>query len=312
MRFKFYLISSVFALLSICPVYGQISGGKDMFPFSRINRDARHAAMGFAGKADSQSTAWSAFSNSASLPFYDGTLQVKTLYQSWASKDLGGSFYGGGVSVKIGKNFGLGLAGVYQGWNSYETFNEANVPTGTVKPYDCQAGIGIGYRFLKKYSAGVNVKYFRSEYGQYNEYSNFAADIFLMGQFGDFGVTAGVSNLGGKVKSYSVEKFSIPASASAALTYSKNMLSFLSVTGSLDIDCYFSGNINAAIGAEIGLYDILFIRGGYHYGTHKAVLPSFGTVGLGLEYFGFSLEGAIILGNDIIGNAITASLGYKF
>ncbi len=312
MRLKFLLISSIIILCSLCRTQAQTTGGQEVFPFAGISRDAKGAAMGFTGKADCSSPAWSALSSSASLPFYEGTFQVKTLYQSWGRKDFGGSFFGGGAAVKIGKNLGLAIAGLYQGWKSYNTVNEFNVPTGRVKPADYQFGIGAGYRFLEKYSTGANLKYYRSEAGEHNTYSNLAADIFIMGRFGDFGVTAGVSDIGGKVKSYSGDSFSLPTAAVAATTYTKELTPFLSVAGSLDLNCYFSGNLTAGIGAEVGLWDIGFIRGGYHYGTDKAILPSFGTLGLGFEYFGFILEGAIIFGNDIIGNSITASLGYKF
>lgn len=69
---------------------------------------------------------------------------------------------------------------------------------------------------------------------------------------------------------------------------------------------------NLSAGAQYSFKNMLFARAGYHFGTKEAVLPSFATVGLGVRFFGVSLDFAYLTGNDVIGNSMTFGLGYRF
>ena len=80
----------------------------------------------------------------------------------------------------------------------------------------------------------------------------------------------------------------------------------------LDADYYFNGGIAAALGAEYSFNDMIFARAGYHYGTSKAIITYFVTVGLGARFVGIDINFAYLTGNDLIGNTLTVGLGYSF
>ncbi len=85
----------------------------------------------------------------------------------------------------------------------------------------------------------------------------------------------------------------------------------LSATAETDI--LFAGAVMAGAGIEYSFRDLLFVRGGYHYGApHKAVVPSYGSAGLGVKFFGISLDAAYLFGSEILKNSFCVSLGYEF
>ena len=114
------------------------------------------------------------------------------------------------------------------------------------------------------------------------------------------------------MKSDSGDSFSLPASATIGADWVRQFSDSHGLRLAVDVDCLFSGNVTAAAGAQYSFKNMLFARAGYHFGTKEAVLPSFATVGLGVRFFGVSLDFAYLTGNDVIGNSMTFGLGYRF
>ena len=85
-----------------------------------------------------------------------------------------------------------------------------------------------------------------------------------------------------------------------------------SLEGVLDADWYFSGAMSAGAGAEYGYADIVFLRAGYHYGADDCVLPSFASLGVGVQYLGARIDFSYLTGNDYLGGTFTIGLGYSF
>lgn len=315
-KIEYRLLLLSFCLLAFgSGAKAQASGdfaGSVALPFMGICRDASAAGMGFAGKASTSSLACSAFSNSAMVPFSDRGLSAALSFQGWAPNGEKSTNIALGSAFRLGERFGLSVGAALGNGAEYELYDQTGTFIGTARTRDMLFGLGLGYRFIDCLSAGVNLKYAGQTLLSDASLSAFAADLFLAYSRNGLSVTAGVSSVGTSVSSASQESFSIPSSASFGAGYSldfagKHGLEFL-----LDCDYYFNGGVAAAVGAEYSFDDMLFARAGYHYGSSKAVLPSFVTVGLGARFVGIDINFAYLTGNDFLGNTLTVGIGYSF
>ena len=81
---------------------------------------------------------------------------------------------------------------------------------------------------------------------------------------------------------------------------------------SAEVDYLFAGAIMAGIGAEYGFKDIAFIRAGFHYGDAQKAIPTYASVGLGVQYWGVRLDATWITASSVLGNSLGFSLSYSF
>jgi len=309
MKIKQTRILSLLAAALFCAP--QVFAQGEALPFIRIDRNPRTAAMAGAGAASSYGIAYSSFRNAAVIPFFTGTLDAGVNYQRWAPDGVGANNVDFGAGVKLNDKFGFSVGGAYQMGTEYMAYGADGLPGATFSPYDVAVNAGFAYRVIPYLSVGVNLRYASSTLGEGNAYSGFGADVMLLYR-SETGLSAaaGVSSVGTRVSS-GEEDFSLPTSATAALAYGKTFGKH-GVEAALDLDYYFSGNITAALGLEYNFNKMVFVRGGYHFGTEAAVLPSFATAGLGVRFFGVSLDFAYLTANRIIGNSFTVGLGYSF
>ena len=68
----------------------------------------------------------------------------------------------------------------------------------------------------------------------------------------------------------------------------------------------------AGVGLEYGIADIVFLRGGFHYGDAVKAIPTHASLGLGLKYAGVHLDVAFLTASKAVGNSLMASLGFAF
>ena len=298
----------------VCLTTASLASGQDgtALPFVRIVRDPVSAGMGFAGTASGTETAYSSFRNSSVIPFSVERMSAGVSGQMWEPDGVKSTNLGFGAALKAGERLGFSIGGAYQMGEKYSLTDETGNTTGTFKPNEMILNGGVGVRIIDNLAAGVNVRYASQKLSDDNSYSAVAADIFLTYKLSDLNVTAGVSSLGSSVKSESGDSFSLPTSATVGAGWSKAFTESHGVRVAADVDYFFSGNVTAAAGAEYSFKNMLFARAGYHFGSKDAVLPSFATVGLGIRFFGVSLDIAYLTANDILGNTLTFGLGYRF
>jgi hypothetical protein len=60
------------------------------------------------------------------------------------------------------------------------------------------------------------------------------------------------------------------------------------------------------------LFDIGFLRAGYHYGDKSQGLASFASLGAGVQFAGVELSAAWLTASPTLGNSLLFSLGYSF
>ena len=132
-----------------------------------------------------------------------------------------------------------------------------------------------------------------------------------MSRFHGISIAAGVSSLGNKTTSLSGEKYSLPSSFDLGIGYQLNLHEHHAIRFIADADYFFSRKFAASAGLSYTWNSMLTVRCGYHYGG-KSVVPSYASAGLGVKFFGISLDAAYIFGSEILRNSLGLSLGYEF
>ncbi len=280
--------------------------------FVRAERNPVAAGMGFAGVAGVSETAYSSFRNASVIPFAAERMSFGVSGQNWSPDGVKSTNINVGGAVRTGNRFGFCIGGAYQTGEEYSSTTETGETGGTFRPKELILNGGAGFRILDNLAVGANVRYASQRLSGDDSYSAVAGDIFLTYRLSELSLTAGVSSLGASVKSESGDSFSLPASATVGADWSRTFLDRHGVRVAADADYFFSGNFTVAAGVQYSFKEMVFVRGGYHFGTKEAVLPSFATVGLGVRLFGVSLDAAYLVGNDALGGTMTIGIGYRF
>jgi len=257
-------------------------------PYLAIDRNQITAAMGGARATD-------ALFNPAAIPFTGSDIALS--YQSWSSAGNKASHVNLLGGIKIGKRVGLSVKAVGQFGAQYDSFT----------PYDLIFGAGVGVAFTDYLSAGVNLAFTSEKLTRDISFNAFAADIFLLLRFSAFKVSAGVCSLGTPVKSGN-RSYPLPSSAKLGASYSLPFgLSF-----SADGDYFFNGGLGLAVGAQYAWDNMLFVRIGYHYGSEKAAIGSYLSLGAGFKFAGFHLDFCYMTASQALNGTWGLGVGYTF
>ena len=287
-----------------------LNAQSDVMPFSRMEQSVSRLSRGGAGLTDSED-AFAPFSNAAAMPYSVSTMNAGVSYLRLRPGTAAENRTSVGAVFKIGKSFGIGGGAAYGKSSPYETADESGDVSGTFRPSDLQLNIGAGWRFLQFLSIGADLKYFRSTVANGISYGTVATDIFLMSQWRGLSIAAGVSTLGGKVKSESGDSFSLPASFDFGLGYDLSFGKRHAVDFCADLNCFFSGKTAVSAGFGYTWNSMLTVRCGYRYGG-RSVVPSYASAGLGVRFFGVSLDAAWLFGSAVLKNSFGLSLSYGF
>ncbi len=303
------LAAALGCLLPVCHASAQ---GSDALPFVRIVRDPVSAGMGFAGSASASWTAYSSFRNSSVIPFSPKRVSLGVSGQSWAPDGEKSSVLNLGTAFRTGERFGFSVGGAFQAGEEYTLTDGTGNAGGTFRPAETVVNAGAGLLILDNLSAGANVRHVSQRLSEDDSWSAVAADIFVTYRLEGLNVTAGVSSLGSSLESVAGDPFSLPSSATIGADWGKALSEAHGLRLAADADCFFSGSVTAAAGAEYSFRDMLYARAGYHFGTNDAVLPSFATVGFGVRLLGLSLDLAYLTANDALDGTLTFALGFRF
>lgn len=286
--------------------------GTEALPFIRIDRNPVSAGMGFAGAASTSATAYSSFRNSAVIPFSAKTMDLGFNYQGWAPSGVKNTNLNFGGAYKLSEKMGFSIGGAYQMGQEYDIFDASGHAKGSFKPSDMVINAGVGFLLTESLSLGVNARYASQGLADGVSLSAFCADAFLLYRMGGVNMTAGISSIGSSVKGDDGASYKLPASATLGVDWSTTFSDVHGIELAADADYFLSGNIAAAFGAQYGYNDLFFLRAGLHVGTGNAVLPTFVTLGAGVKFSGISINLAYLTANEVIGNTITAGIGYSF
>lgn len=302
--------AAALAISSLCS-YAQDKNSAHQF--IRIPRDPATGAMAASGSASTFTTSYSAFRNSAVIPFSDKPVDVGVSYQMWAPDGVKSNDVAAGVAYKVSDKFGFSVGFAYDMGAEMQTYDASGKSSGKFSPSDMVINAGLGFAFTEKIGAGVNVRYSSDKIADGVTSNGFGADVFVLYKaLPELNLTAGVSSLGSSVKDASGQTFSLPMSATIAGAYTAAIDEQNRVDVALDADYFFTGGLGAALGLQYSYDDLVFVRAGYHLGTDKAPLPSFATIGAGVKYSGFKLDVSYLTANPVIGNTLTIGVGVAF
>ena len=306
------LAAIILLLAATLTVSAQTSISNEALGFSRISQDPVYTGMAFAGRASTLSPAWSSSVNAAAIPFYSGYGDVGVSYQHWSPSSAVERTFAAGGAGHFGI-FGFSLGFMTRSGEPYEVIDLNGIPRGNFTPRDIVGSAGLGLRLVKWLSLGVDLRYINQSLAENSNLSGFGADILLMAKFGDFRATAGVANVGGKVKDAEGEDWSLPSSVALGLGYETVIAEKHAINAYIDFDYFYAVKaVTFAAGAEYSFNNIAFVRGGYHFGGVGAVLPSFAAVGIGAQYWGVKINASYTFANKDLMNTLTVGLGYCF
>ncbi len=287
--------------------------GAQALPHTVSDADPVILAKGGAGLTETGSISHAAFTNAAAIPFSNSSLDVTAGYMMFQPSAVRSDVISAGVAYNLNNKIGF-AAGFYYGMNpEFGIINANGLESGTFKPSDLHAAVGVSYRFLDFMSVGVNFGYARSSLMEKVSYGTVAADAFVMAKFKGVKLAAGVSNILGSIESANGIKFRLPASAALGAGYDINFAERHVLEASLDLDYFFSGELAASVGAGYTFNDLISIRAGYRYGG-DSVIPSYASIGAGVKVIGIKLDVAyLIAGTDSpMKNTLAVGVGYSF
>ncbi len=285
--------------------------GQDSFGFTQIDRDPVTAGMGFAGTASTSNASFSWITGVSVLPFFAGTADVSFSFQKWAPDGVSSNNMTLGTGFKVGQEqkLGFSVGGTYLTGEEFDLYNDMGVASGTFTPHDAEAGLGIAYLVARPISVGASIRY--ASQTLLDDYSIWAvcADVSVAYRAKGLVLSAGVSSI---PVSVSDESLSAPTAATFGGQWSGTFGGRHGIRGLADLKCFFNDGVTAGAGVEYSYSKTFFLRGGYHYGSDDAALPSFVTLGAGLRFDLFSLDFAYLTADDTIGNTFTVGLGFSF
>lgn len=278
-------------------------------PWVRTSRGAADIAMAGSGFMSGNNMAWAADGNAAMIPFSADKMSAELGYMLY--NPMKTNYINAGFSYSIKEKVGV-TAGLSYGFDpAYDVYNESGRPAGTFSPGQLMLGAGASWRFVKFMSAGLNLRYAMQTLAEGVSSSAFAGDFVLMCRFGDFSVSAGAMNFGTPVKSSDGRSFNLSSSVKLAGMYEHLFAEKHGLQVNLDADWYLSKAASAALGAQYGWNDMVFVRAGYRYGSGRSPLPSMASVGLGCKFFGVRIDAAYVVYGSTI-NTLNVGLGYSF
>lgn len=265
-----------------------------------------YAAMGGASVA-LEAGAFAAENNAAAMSLSDDSFAVAAGYGLWAPETAGSQLMGLGAFARVGERVGIGLSGRYTMEKPMNISSAAGGILGTFTPSELGANLAVSVKVIDGLSVGVTGKFVRSSIGEELSGSAFGADVSVAWRKDGLSAGAAVCNLGSKVK-YGDNSYSMPMLVKAGAAYSADF----GLTASVEADYLFSGAFAAGLGLEYNLFDIGFLRAGYHYGDKSQGLASFASLGAGVQFAGVELSAAWLTASPTLGNSLLFSLGYSF
>lgn len=302
---KILFIAGAFLLFMQGIAFGQA------LPFVAAETDALSLGKAGTDLVETGSIANSAFSNPASIVFAQQKLDAYAGYTMWQPSSVGSNMMNFGAAYNLNNKFGFAFGLMYGMNPSYDITDASGAIKGQYNPSDMRINAAFAYRLLPALSLGTSVGYASSNLAEGHSYGTLTADIFLLSEFSDFKLAAGVSNLGGGIKAASGDKFGLPTSIALGAGYAKGFAEVHRIEAALDVDYFLSGGLAASIGAGYTFNNLVSLRAGYHYGG-ESVIPSYASVGAGVSFAGVRLDLAYLLGSPTMNNTLALSLGYSF
>ena len=304
------ILSTALCLALAISLYAQ---GSDALPFTCIDRNPVTSAFAGAGSASDENIAYSAFGNASIIPLSEKVLDASASYQYWAPSTAKSGHFNAGVSLKLGKRFGISAGYAMQRYGSMDVFDGDGNKLQPFSPCDHLFAFGTGFGLTDHLSVGVNARYALEKVGPENRHGGFSGDLYLAWQvFEGLRLTAGVATLGNRVKSADNVSYAQPAHCKAGVDWVMDFSYYHTVELVGDAEYYFSRNYAIAAGVQYAYNGVVYVRGGYRFASPGCVIPSHLGIGIGARFAGFRIDVGYITASAALKNTVTAGLGFSF
>ena len=196
------------------------------------------------------------------------------------------------ISSKIAAGVGV----KHLSYEPYPTTAADGRVTGEYTPTDMSVTAGFSYKLMEGLAVGAAAKVFSLSLAEDSATTGFCLD--LGAQYRSDALSAGVN-----FRNIASSAMHITAGAAYEIA---------GITASAQIEHLAGAGIMAALGAQYSFKDMVFARGGFHYGNATTGIPSYGSLGIGAKFAGITLDAAILLGTATVSGTTLFTLGYAF
>lgn len=293
---KKIIASIMIALMGFLPLGAQSLG------FLNLHPDA--GAAGMAGVSVAMKAgAYAPENNLAAAALQDSRLDVAAGYTLWMPKVSKTGLLSASGYYKVTDRLAVGIDGKSFSSPTYTITTTDGRAKGTFTPKEMAFGAGASFRIFDGFAAGLHLKLATSSLAEEAKATAFGADLSLKYEKDALQAGLAVDNLGGKVKYGEDSSYPMPMCIRAGAAYS-----IAGLTASAE-GAFLSGGMMAGAGVEYAIRDMVFLRGGYHYG---GAIPSYASLGAGVKVAGVHLDFAYLLASETVGGSLMATLGYRF
>lgn len=275
--------------------------GTEALTFSRTNRDPVSCAMAGSDLAATGRAAFAWQRGSASLPFFEGTLDAAVSYEYFSPGGLASNNLAAGAGGSLGR---LGFSGGF----AADIYPEISDGDSAYSPGNLTFALGAGYMLTEKLSAGVTLMYLRQSLLSDVAYSGFNASIDAFYRISpSLDASLGIAGLGSGITDSSGNRYRQPASVRTGACWRIS-----SLTANLSADWFLGGSWSVAAGAEYTLLEMISLRAGYRLSHKYAPVPSHLAVGAGFRMRGIGLDITYIPVGEAMANTVMAGMAYRF
>lgn len=245
-------------------------------------------------------TAYQVENNVAGMSFSPSRFSAGVSYGMWQPAYASDKVISAGAMWRSEKRLAIGLSFKYFAQPSYDITTESGNASreGSYTPKEFNAAVGVSYRIVDFLSLGLSARLTKSDIAPETSSNVFGVDAGVFFQKNNIRAGISANNLGSKVK-YGENTYSQPSLVKAGAGYTIG-LGASSIAVNAEADVLFSGGFMAGLGAEYSFDDLVFVRAGYHYGDDKKAIPSYGSLGAGVKFFGVRLDVAYLVGSQVL------------
>lgn len=285
--------------------------------------DARSAGMADAYTA-MYGKGFSLYTNSAAAALSDDDFAISANYSMLQPKVAGMNSFAVGAFYKFNDRYTVGLGARARMQSVSTVFTDDNGIAsgsfdGSVAQFSVDASFGM--HIIEGFAAAVNLHFYYDQSPQPTGIVNgigFGLDVDLMYSHKYFNVALAAKNLGPAMTYEPGISYALPMDIRAGYSGNYEIVDdVFDINPAVDVDYILNNStLTAGVGAEFEFIDMVAVRGGYRYSANEAFMPSYATVGLGVEFFGIGIDAAYYIGMgkaaDVLSNTLKIGISYKF
>lgn len=231
-------------------------------------------------------------------------------YRLWSPGNLASSNFDARFSLSR-EGFSAGADLLYAVGDEYESFNADGFAAGKFTPSQYRASAYGAYCLSERLSLGARLSYAGQNLAEDGAFGAAFADLSATYKLAGTTLSAGLATIGAPVKDAAGNAFALPSSAFADVACRLGLPSDLSAEAGAQMQYFFDGAVAAGAGVDIAWNSLLHVRCGYYLATEKSPVPSFLSLGTGLDIKGLKID-LCYIASGLASGSLAFNLGYSF